>query len=167
MRSLTCALLLMLVAACATQPVSEIGEVTLERTTCFGLCPAYTVTIAPNGAVTYIGGRYTRISGERHARADHAAVVDLHHRILAADFFNLQDEYRTTVSDLPDYIVTVERGGITKRVLDYGGLAAAMPPAVRAIEEEIDGIAGTERWVGGAAAEAEQAPAPTARWRAH
>lgn len=149
---------LSLLGACATRSASSIGEVTLERTACFGSCPAYTVSIAPDGAVTFVGQNHTRVVGEQHGQADRAAVATLHRRIVTAGFFNLRDEYRADVSDLPDYIVTVRRGDLTKRVLDYAGTAAGMPQTVREIEEEIDRVAGTERWVGRDADEAPLAP---------
>src|SRR3954464_6628446 len=44
-------------AAQAQGPVT----LTLQRTTCFGTCPAYTVTIADNGTVTYTGGDHARV----------------------------------------------------------------------------------------------------------
>ncbi|MBI3440037.1 MAG: hypothetical protein HY054_15530 [Proteobacteria bacterium] len=158
MRQLIGALLLALASACATAPVSGIDEVTLERTTCFGPCPAYSVTITASGAVTYVGRANTRVLGERHAQADHQAVTALHQRILDADFFNLRDEYRMTVADLAEYVVTVRRGNITKRVLDYGGLAAGMPPVVRTIEDEIDRVAATQDWIGTPDERGAQAP---------
>lgn len=163
MRSLICILSLVLASACVTERAPDIDEVTLERTTCFGACPAYTVTIAADGAVTYVGGAHTRVTGEQHGRADRAALIALQRHIAAADFFNLHDSYRTDVSDLPSYSVTVRRGQVSKRVLDYGGPAAGMPPAVRALEDEIDRVAGTERWVGHDVAESLRAPEPTVR----
>ena len=41
--------------------------ITLERTTCFGVCPVYTLTIYGDGRVVYEGTRFVRTEGERTA----------------------------------------------------------------------------------------------------
>jgi hypothetical protein len=138
----------MLVSACATASApSSIGSISLERTPCFGFCPSYSVSIAADGAVTYNGQRFVRVTGEQHGQADPAALAALRQHILAADFFNLQDQYRARVTDLPSARVTVERDGASKSVLDYGGEMVGMPHAVREIQQEIDRVAGTAQWV--------------------
>lgn len=151
MRWIIAALALCL-SACATAPGggAQWGDIKLARTPCFGFCPDYEVTIAADGAVTYIGRRFTRVQGVQHGQADPAALAALRAHIAAADFFNLRDAYRAPITDLPTYSVTVTRGGRTKTVVDYAGTSVGMPRAVRAIEDEIDRVAGTAQWVPGA-----------------
>jgi hypothetical protein len=147
MRIFIAAVVMMLLSACASAPSPNIGAITLERTPCFGFCPSYRVTIAADGAVTYVGQRFVRVTGEQHGQADPAALAALRTHIEAVNFFNLRDEYWAQVSDLPSTRVTVERGGVAKSVLDYGGTGAGMPPAVRDLQAEIDRVAGTAQWV--------------------
>jgi hypothetical protein len=70
-------------ASCAPveTPASE-GPImiTLQRTVCFGFCPAYTVRITGEGEVTYIGERFVNAVGERHATIPRADVERLLHR---------------------------------------------------------------------------------------
>jgi hypothetical protein len=137
-------------ASCAPveTPASE-GPImiTLQRTVCFGFCPAYTVRITGEGEVTYIGERFVNAVGERHATIPRADVERLLHRFEEAGFMQLRDEYRAHVTDLPTYTITLERNGRTKGVLDYGGISAGMPAAVRDLQDEIDRVANTAQWV--------------------
>jgi len=142
---------IILLAACTptmADPATPIS-ITLERSPCFGFCPDYSVTITGDGAVTYHGGRFTRVNGEQHATASREDVAHLVQMIHDADFFNLRDHYRAQVTDLPTYRVTVVEGERSKTVEDYMGQSVGMPPAVSTIEQEIDRVAGTERWVPG------------------
>jgi hypothetical protein len=139
-------------AACATPgapPPDASGPVriTLERSVCFGFCPDYTVSITGDGQVAYEGRRFVNIAGRQTATILAADVQRLLARFDAVGFDRLRDEYRAQVTDLPTYTVTLERNGRTKRVLDYGGVGAGMPEAVRALQDEIDRTANTARWV--------------------
>ncbi len=42
-------------ASAAQTPSPEPVEITLQRTTCFGTCPEYTVTLKDDGTVSYSG----------------------------------------------------------------------------------------------------------------
>jgi hypothetical protein len=137
-------------ASCApVETPAEEGPVviTLQRTVCFGFCPAYTVRITGEGDVTYVGERFVDAVGERHATIPRADVQRLLHRFEEIGFTELRDEYRAHVTDLPTFTVTLERNGRTKRVLDYGGISAGMPAAVRDLQDEIDRVANTAQWV--------------------
>lgn len=138
-------------AACASPsaPPTQDGPVriTLERGVCFGFCPDYSVSITGDGQVSYEGRRFVNVGGRQTATIPAADVQRLLARFDAAGFNNLRDEYRAEVTDLPTYVITLERNGRTKRVLDYGGVMAGMPEAVRDLQDEIDRTANTARWV--------------------
>jgi hypothetical protein len=124
----------------------------LQRTSCFGSCPIYAVTIDAHGAVTYVGERFVRVVGEQRAHIAPSAVAMLLARAEAIGFFEMRDSYRVlrnpngeilTVTDLPTKIVTITANGRTKRVEDY----AFSPDALGPFELDIDRAAGTKRWV--------------------
>jgi hypothetical protein len=121
--------------------------ITLTRSVCFGFCPAYRVTINGDGEVVYVGERHVNVAGERRARVSQAEVQALLRRFDQAGFNALQDRYRAPATDLPTYTITLERNGTTKTVVDYGGLMAGMPQAVRDLQDEIDRVANTAQWV--------------------
>jgi hypothetical protein len=136
------------VAPGVKQPLTdEQVVITLERSVCYGTCPEYTVTIHGDGSVIYEGRDFVRVTGKQHGtaqREDVARLVDMFER---AHFFDLKDRYSAQITDLPTYRVTYERNGRRKTVVDYAGEDAGMPHAVSEIEQEIDRVAQTEKWV--------------------
>ena len=142
-------------AAAAAPQEAEVPRhavITLQRTSCFGPCPVYTVSIDASGNVAYEGERFVRVVGRRTAHIDPANVARLLARAEQIRFSGLRSSYRaienpdgttTMVTDLPTTIVTIAGKGRTKRVEDYVGA----PDALTEFEREIDNAAGTKRWV--------------------
>src|SRR5882724_1752479 len=104
-------------AAAAQEPDPPTDAlVRLQRTSCFGPCPVYTVTLDARGTVTYEGERFVRVVGRRTAQVER-----IH-------FFQMRDAYRvienpdgtvSSVSDMPTKTVTVTANNRTKSVEDY------------------------------------------------
>jgi len=138
-----------MVACAATEAPAEEGpmQITLQRTECYGYCPAYTVTIDGDGAIAYEGRSFVNIVGRQTAQIAPAEVAGLLERFDAIGFDDLNDEYRGMMTDLPTTSITLTRNGRTKTLVDYGGTSAGMPAAVRELQAEIDRVAGTARWV--------------------
>ena len=123
----------------------------LERTSCLGRCPIYTVTIDARGTVTYSGEKHVRVVGRRTAEVDPVVTAKLLAGAERIRFFDLRDAYRviensdgsvSSPTDLPTRIVTITVNGRTKRVEDYVGA----PDSVGEFAREIDEAAGTKRW---------------------
>jgi len=143
-------------------------EISLTRSACYGSCPAYQVTIHGDGLVHFTTGtspvdavdavhrRFARargvlLPGTHEDRIQPEAVQALARQFEAADFWQLKDEYRARVSDSPTKVVTLAVADRKKTVIDYVGTEAGMPKAVKELEEAIDRLAGTDRWVNGTA----------------
>ncbi len=131
--------------------VSEVNKVhiQLNRSVCFGTCPAYSVDIDEDGAVVYDGAAFVAVTGRHRSqisRADVTMLVDLFRQ---ADFFSLNDKYIASVTDNPFYELTLVIDGRTKTVVDYQGRAVGMPEAVTTLEKEVDRVAGTRKFVKG------------------
>lgn len=146
------ALAVFALAACASaatpaEPSLEDVRISLTRDVCFGFCPAYSVSITGEGEVIYEGRAFVNAVGERRAQIPQSDVAALVARFDAAGFDTLRDEYRANVTDLPTFTLTLERGGRTKTVVDYGGELAGMPDGVRALQDDVDRVAGTARWI--------------------
>jgi len=131
-------------AAAGTQAAGPI-TITLQRTICFGLCPAYTVTLHEDGSVVYEGREYTKISGAQSWKIDPAAVRALAKEMQDAGYFELNDEYRAMVTDHPTVYTSLTLGNRTKKIKDY----VAGPPKLKELEERIDEVAGTRKYVKG------------------
>lgn len=147
---LVAALALGACASAGPAPNSENAgpvEISMTRTPCFGFCPDYTVTISGDGHVVYEGRRFVNVVGRAEAHIAPAQVQALLARFDAIGFDELQNEYRAGVTDLPSTTIQLIRDGRSKSVLDYGGTGAGMPESVRALQAEIDRVAGTAQWV--------------------
>ncbi len=123
-------------------------QIKLRRTSCYGLCPAYSVEIQGNGNVLFEGVEgWVAEAGQHRATIPKEAVTSLVDAFRNADFYALDDEYVWSVFDLPTYETSIEIDGRLKKVKDYGGLHIGMPATVTKLEDLIDQLADTQRWV--------------------
>jgi ankyrin repeat protein len=134
------------------RPFPEIQNISslrmsLSRTGCFGPCPAYSVEVRGSGDVIFRGDGNVLITGEHRARISRNAVVNLLEAFRGADYFSLRDGYTQTMTDCPTYTTRIEFDGQKKSVTDYVGSWAGMPDVVTELEDKIDELAGTEKWV--------------------
>jgi Domain of unknown function (DUF6438)/Ankyrin repeats (3 copies) len=136
----------------AAQAIPDDFVIKLERTSCYGPCPIYMVSIDGNGKVTYEGRKFVRVEGRQSDNIPAGRVAALVSTVNRIRFFELNDEYRfirnadgttTSVTDLPTTFVTVTQGGRTKRIEDYVGA----PEPLHQLEKEIDEAARTKRWI--------------------
>ncbi len=140
--------------------------ITLERGACFGSCPDYRVTVRGDGLVEFdtgddhfkgtaaqvhldYNGHNVLLPGRHTAHIDPAAAAGLIERFRAAHFFGLRKEYFYNATDNPTQVLTVRIGAASKTVTDYIGTSAGMPQEVRDLEQAVDAVAGTARWVDG------------------
>jgi hypothetical protein len=127
--------------------------VTLLRTECFGSCPAYKVTIEGDGTVTYEGRAFVAVEGLQTAQIDPEEVRELVDGFYDIDYFSLQDRYECPVTDLPTAVTALSIGEDSKNVSDYGlgygDASCAAPQELVELEERIDEVAGSARWVEG------------------
>lgn len=141
-------------------------EITLERSACFGTCPDYRVTITGDGSVRFsdrevnfpgaaaevhsmFNGQNVLWSGTHDAEVSPQAVAELIEKFRASHFMGMKPEYTAGVTDNPTYALTLRVGKTTKRVVDYVGNEVGMPASVTALEDAVDELAGTQRWVRG------------------
>jgi len=127
-------------------------EITLERTSCFGTCLAYKVEIHGDGSMVYTGTRFVAITGEHWDHISHEAVEQIVEAFRRADYFSLRDKYIQSVTDNATYRTSISIGGQTKSVTDYVGEEVGMPQTVTDLENAIDHIADTPKWIRGDAA---------------
>lgn len=117
--------------------------ITLERTPCFGFCPSYFVTVHGNGTVVYEGGDFVEVKGAQRSEIPQEGVQELVDEFYEIGFFSLRDRYEAQVTDLPSQTTSITVDGTTKTVYRYG----FEPERLAMLEDKIDEIAGTEKWV--------------------
>src|ERR1700733_9853033 len=131
----------------AVRPDSKVA-ITLQRAGCFGSCPSYTVTVGTDGII-FDGDGFVAASGKHTAQADANEVRKLAKKFVGADFYSMDGKYEASITDNPSYVLSVEIDGRKKEVIDYVGEWVGMPAVVSELEDEVDSLAQTERWVVG------------------
>src|SRR2546421_1697651 len=125
---------------------SNDDSITLERTVCFGSCPAYKVTISSDGIVTFDGRQFTKMKG---LATDHISAADfrqLVNEFEKINYFALPDEYKPgskvcplRITDLPSANTSIHLDGKSKRVEHYYGCGNSGALArLTALETKID-----------------------------
>ena len=143
------ALLLALYVSLAHVPV-----ITLERTRCFGTCPAYKLTIMEDGTVLYDGEDFVRVKGKANGRITKAALEELVREFEKIDYLNLEDEYvegkncPQAWTDNPAATTSLNWKGKQKTILHYHG-CRGLPilDQLTALEKKIDAVVNTKQWV--------------------
>jgi len=122
-------------------------KITLERTACYGMCPAYKVELHGDGTVLYEGRSSVAVEGNQHASVPQANIVELVKLFEQADYYSLLNEYKSRITDNPTRTTSIEIDGQRKQVVDYVGLYVGMPLSVTKLEEAIDRLSGDARWI--------------------
>ena len=160
MRSIRGVLVVAALAACDPMPApapttAGAESITLERTRCFGSCPAYRLSVARDGAVRFqsLNPGDSTVAADRIAPAAFDALAREAERI---GFRSLPDVIRDDdelcgpmATDLPGAKVTIQGPGGSKTVDDYHGCHGRSERLVqlRRFESRIDSVAGSARWV--------------------
>lgn len=129
-------------------------SIVLQRSICFGECPAYRLTVTRKGLVHFESltpGDSGRRAADSPATDDAFATLAQH--VEVSNFLALPDSIATDerfggacVTDHPTAVVTVYFGARSKRVVDDLGCMWG-PAALRDLELRIDQVAHSERWV--------------------
>lgn len=129
------------------RPNSRVA-ITLQRTGCFGSCPSYTVTVSTEGIV-FDGAGYVVATGKHQDSVDPDEARSLAKTFIAADFYSMDSSYAASVTDNPTYILSVAIDGHAKKVVDYVGAWVGMPAVITELEDEVDTLGQTQRWIDG------------------
>lgn len=161
MRSLAAFALLALATACSPMPAPDTAapssddSLVLERTRCYGFCPAYQLTLDGSGEVRF-QSRNPDDSTTGADRIDPAAFASLLAEAERIGFWTLPDDIQADASlcgpaatDAPTVTITLRAEGRTKRVEHDHGCRGGDErlAALRRFENRVDRVAGSSRWV--------------------
>ena len=91
---------------------------TIERTSCFGSCPIYKVTVMDNGELIFVGKRFVERIGTYTTLLTEDDLKALRQMAEDVSYFKMQDTYPTLVSDFPKCITSVNIDGKKKSILN-------------------------------------------------
>ena len=129
--------------------------VVLQRTVCFGTCPAYTVSAYADGRIVYQGDQFVETTGTAEGHVDPSVVAGLVVSAVALGYTALparldsQESCPQFATDNPSANTTVRTSDWTRSVDHYHGCRGFKnEKALTAFEDEIDRALGTAAWVG-------------------
>ena len=118
-----------------------------------GVNPDYTLTIYGNSTVIYEGRDNVKIKGDVEASISEGKIMELLSEFKDSGFFSLEDNYMTAgAHGKPHTIVSITMptgtgNTITKKITHYHG-DKNVPEQLKTLEDKIDEIAGTGKWIG-------------------
>jgi hypothetical protein len=133
-----------LVSCSSTSPKLDVNTpvIRLERTMCFGSCPAYNLEFRGDCTAQYEGFANVEKIGVYRAKVDEASLRVMMDRFNKINFFELNDIYDDRVTDIPTYTVTYQLGTKKKTVIDRFN----PPPGLRELERSLDSVAKQLDW---------------------
>jgi hypothetical protein len=165
MTDLWCRVLIGLQLAAAVsagaQPTRLADSIVLERTLCYGTCPAYRLSITADGRVAFESRNPGDSARTASDSSQSRAFQYLRERAAGIGFETLPDTIANSRSlcsdsatDHPTATVTIHFGSGRKAVVDYRGCFARSDHSVvpviaglRAFEAAIDSAVNSARWV--------------------
>lgn len=125
---------------------TEVTEIVLERSACFGECPAYKVAFRLDGSAIYTGEAYTPYIGNYVPDGDSYSrnhFERLRHWLEAQRFFDMREDYDENLVDSSKITITATRNGKKKTVV---GDSSRSPIELWGIAMAIDGVASNITW---------------------
>jgi hypothetical protein len=126
-------------------PLEQV-HIILERTGCYGSCPSYWVEVYGDGRVIYHGGRYVDVQGKHDYRVPKEEVARLVESLRTKDLWSLRSEYQAGITDNPTYVLTLDMGKQSRKIVDYVGEMVGMPAVVSEFEDEVDKVSQSDKW---------------------
>jgi Domain of unknown function (DUF6438) len=119
----------------------------LQRGSCFGICPVYSVRVFADGTTIYRGDEHVRVRGGRETHLSSAELEALRGAFRRSDFLGMK--YRCGDAHTDDSTARVFFTDAGKaRLINHDHGCDDVPAGLTELEDEIDRIAGTERWTG-------------------
>jgi hypothetical protein len=97
------------------------ARIDMQKTGCFGTCPAYSVTVKSNGWVYLNAERYLSRTGKFKKKMTKEETVTLFTAFSESKFFEFSDDYDGKMTDFPTTYVTYKIGKRSKKIRDYYG----------------------------------------------
>ena len=143
------ALVMLAVTAHGAHAAAPARVVSLSRSVCFGLCPAYEITLYDDGTVQYEGKDYVKTVGRKTAAIDAAAIAKVKRAIADSGIRKLDAHCCDCQewTDHPTAVIGFDAGGQWTTIVDYHGCTKT-PRMVRELEETLDTLLGTESFIG-------------------
>jgi hypothetical protein len=116
--------------------------ISLEKTPCFGTCPAYKLEIFSSGLVLFNGTGHHEMIGKYKSQLDPQALQRIVEKFKNSDFFSFKNVYTADVHDLPTTYLFFKDNGKEKMIQDYYNA----PQKLKELEKFVEDIIPSLRW---------------------
>lgn len=135
--------------------ISDDTLISLERSSCYGPCPVYSVSVDARGEVRFVGRDHVVSFGEHEGKINEATLRGLLREFEKLGFFDLEDRYTSPdlcaeyLTDNPTVTLTLRRDGRAKTVSHYHGCRGFEEEnALKRLQRSVEGLTGAWRWIG-------------------
>jgi hypothetical protein len=121
-----------------------VTQIAIERTVCYGSCPAYVAVLEKDGRTSYWGGPHAPRQGQRSG-VIHSGFAYLARLANELRLSELNDNYAAPVTDNPTVYVAITQHGRKKIIRHYAPWMSG-PAKLLAFEQEIDRVLERAEW---------------------
>lgn len=108
----------------------------IERTSCFGRCPTYQISVFNSGYVLYHGKRNVEKIGFFEAQLNENQIKLILERANEINYFQLNDRYDGNMTDVPSTITLIQYNDDIKAVIDR----VNGPQSLKQFQQEMDDL---------------------------
>lgn len=144
MRILSTIILAILLTSCGTKKamIGEDFNITMQKGSCFGSCPVYTLSIDKNGYATYDGERFTDKIGKHGMQIAPDKFQAIANAFASADLASFDDDYPSNIADLPSATIAYANNAFTKRITGK----RERPQKVKDLQAMLEEISQMDSW---------------------
>lgn len=133
----------------------RVPVITLERTSCFGSCPVYKLTIFNDGKVLFDGKEFVKRPGMDTSQITKSQLEELIRQFEKIDYFKLDENYTDDPkncpqqsTDNPSAITSLNWQGKRKIIRHYYGCSGSkVAEQLTDLEDKIDEVVNTNQWI--------------------
>jgi hypothetical protein len=122
--------------------IVQDGKIQMQKTSCFGRCPVYLISINSDGRAEYLGTLHVKKLGKFEKQLNEQEKNDLFSAFNNSSIWEMKDEYLFNATDIPSTIVTYSYNGKTKTIKDQKDA----PEKLKELEKMVEAIAESDGW---------------------
>ena len=121
------------------------SAILMERTECYGACPAYKLWLSRAGQARYEGGSHVKLIGVYTGAVHFTYFAHLCNAMERLNFKGMDDEYMADWTDVASTTITLFGDGtnVVKKVHEYGGVG---PIELWTLQQSIDAVGTKIEW---------------------
>lgn len=145
MRILSAIILTVLLFSCGTKKavIGDDFNITMQKGSCFGSCPVYSMSIDKMGYATYDGERFTDKMGKHGMQIAPDKFQAIASAFAEANLATFDDEYPSNIADLPNATIAYVNNSFSKRISGK----EERPQKVKDLQSMLEEIAQMDGWI--------------------